>query len=436
MGSSAVRLSALSVDALGQVLWRDDQRHPLRLGTDVFAHGSIGADAQAQLLACMQTIQARLGGGGTPMRAIATSAMRDAQNGAELAAQVRAATGVPLRIVSGAVESRLARLALEHAVGSLAPTALFLDLGGGSLELQRAGASRGRSWPLGTVRLLAQFPALQGVLAGPQLAAATAAMAAHLAPYLRRLQPAPLLVGTGGNLEALAQILAVGSLPASLSTAALAALLPEMAALAPAARCRRFGLRPDRADLVVPALMVLLAVLRRCGSDTLLVPGTGLRDALLHGLLLRPAPRLPAGPGLEAVRWARALWLTLSPLHPGWPVVLAPMAAALAAAAGAPGPLARLEPAAQAWAQQQQQQLLGPATAPTSELAAVVLRQAWALRTQPAPTRAAPLRLHLWPGPARLHVPCAVRPSSWRHCWRPCPSPCKLRPIVPALRLG
>ena len=444
VGSTAVRLSCLTVDAAGRQLARDDLRIALRLGTEVFANGCLSAALQAELQACCVELAARLRdlqGALPPLLAVGTSALREARNGAAAAAAVHASTGIALQPISGAHESRLMRGVLARAVGQLPAQALFLDLGGGSLELQRASARVGRSLPLGAVRLLSRFPALAGPLTGAAWAAQAAAVQAVLEPPLAGLAAAPQVVGAGGNLEILARLLAAdGQLPARVSTASLAALLPELAALDQAARCQRYGLRPERADIIVPALLILLAVLQQCGSATLWVPGTGLRDGLLHALLLPPSLALPPGPGQSARRWGRQLLLALQPLQPLWPVALRPLEAALAQAGGHRGALQRLQGAGRAVAEALLASLpnagggaavdvgggfsgrggqvrdvdvggVGHEAGALPPVLVAVAQLAWALRYEAPPRR--PLAVQLWPAPAQLALPVVPPSGPW-----------------------
>ena len=152
VGSNAIRLIVVEVVAGGSRTL-DEQRYALRLGSDVFACGRLSANTIAELQAIFSDIAARLARYGvTRYRAVATSALRDAQNASAVVEALRASSGVVLEVIDGNEEARLMRRALLRAVGEPPSGMLLIDLGGGSLELARGPLQRSVSLPFGTVR--------------------------------------------------------------------------------------------------------------------------------------------------------------------------------------------------------------------------------------------------------------------------------------------
>ena len=211
-GSNAIRLAMVDVGPTGIVTRKRAARYALRLGGEVFSKGRIASEHVPRLIAVCRDIVGRMQRAGIERyRAVATSAMRDAQNGSEIADVIRRETGLELEIISGAEEGRIMRLTLTRALGSLSSDCLLVDLGGGSVELERTVETGGCSLPLGTVRLLHRYPALQEPVAKKRLLEIGAALRDELATCLPAEAPAEVAIGTGGNLEALARIVPVGA---------------------------------------------------------------------------------------------------------------------------------------------------------------------------------------------------------------------------------
>jgi exopolyphosphatase/guanosine-5'-triphosphate,3'-diphosphate pyrophosphatase len=291
VGSSATRLVIAKKAPLGfTTLYRS--RAPIRLGTEVFGDGAIGPESRAQLVAAFREIARRLKAYHVVRYcAVATSALRDARNGSEVLAHIEKNSGLAVRLISGEEEARLMHDALlaamrRHHLPPPPHKALLLDLGGGSLELMRVDGSEARSLPLGTVRLLAQHPRLAGPMSAHDVVSMSERFSFTLREHVGTPPVAEMALGTGGNVEAMAQRMPAQS-SSPLPNLSIDALLPAACALGPLsvpARARAYGLHHGRADLLLPALLIVHAVGRLFGLDRILVPGAGIRDALLEGL--------------------------------------------------------------------------------------------------------------------------------------------------------
>lgn len=265
--------------------WREivSLRAPVRLGTEVFrtgrlAHGSIGP-ACAGLREFKRAMDdARVGA----YRAVATSAVREAANASTLVERARREAGVELEVIEGVEEARLIGLAVARRLDLYAATALLVDVGGGSTELTRLAQGRAASSvsiPIGTVRLLEAYPtpALLGEAVERALAEALPRVRARF----------DRLVATGGSADALAELCPLGGGERGVAVPAMRALLAEMAPLSPAERQRRWGLRPDRADTIVPAATIFARVAAAVGASAISAPGVGLKEGVLEELVLR-----------------------------------------------------------------------------------------------------------------------------------------------------
>lgn len=335
VGSSAIRLSMVRLSAAGVAIEDRFHRYSLRLGADVYAHGHIQDTTELALLDVFRDIQLRMNHFGVNgYRAIATAALRDASNGVRVADRIYQKYGVNLEVISGEEESTLSRSALVRALGFVEPSTLLVDLGGGSLELVAAGSGRGLSLPLGTVRLLERFPELTGPVTPSYLERAQAAVLGALEPARSLLGNAPLAIGTGGNFSVLARVLPeqVGMWPA-ICLKDVEGFVVRVSQMDCDARMASFGVRPDRADILLPTAIVLATLRTASSLSALVVPGTGLREAILQRLAMESDRELKAptmleraGVGADAAKrranWAITLFQTLAPIHGLWPSAL------------------------------------------------------------------------------------------------------------------
>lgn len=202
---------------------------------------------------------------------VATSAVRDAANGAEFCAKVQEKTGLAVRILSGEEEANLiGRGLLCDAQLAGEQDFYVFDLGGGSLEclaFQHRKVAQAESMPLGCVRLTEK---LVPDAAAPFPAEAQAAIAALVRKTFAEARFSLALhaaaVGTGGTLTTVRAILAakdgkvLDAVPPALTTAQLREMLQGVGSLALADRKKIPGLPPGRADVFPAALATLIAV--------------------------------------------------------------------------------------------------------------------------------------------------------------------------------
>lgn len=347
VGSNAIRLAMVKVNATGVVVDWVYRRYAVRLGTDVFDCGRIRKASAQSLAKAFIDIRERMQAKGVERyRAVCTSAMREARNGPAVVRQIERHTRLRPEIIDASEEGRLARQALECALGVLPRGALLVDLGGGSLELSRRSARVGRSLPFGTVRMLSRYPELNSPLGARQLDAARAKIHRALKRRLGGTSPAKVGVATGGNFDALARLApAPLGIVAGIDLSQLGLITGRLAAMAPAERAAVYGLRRDRADVIVPAALVISSVIDIFGLRRFIVPGTGIREAVLHALLEEPQePPEEAASGRPLpqqaraqARLARMLFTQLRPIHGLWMPGLSPLEAAALLRGGASG---------------------------------------------------------------------------------------------------
>jgi exopolyphosphatase / guanosine-5'-triphosphate,3'-diphosphate pyrophosphatase len=294
LGTNTVRLLVAERDpAPGLVpLWAEQA--VTRLGEGLMGRGTLAPAAAERTLAVVRRFRDRARDlGAAEVLLVATAAVRQARDGGEFLARLRAEPGVRPRAVSGEEEAGLTLLGASWGLGAVAGTFALLDIGGGSTEVLVADGTRvlgAVSLALGVVQLVERFFAHDPVEAA-ELAACRAYVDARFRDEawgrIRPLRPA-ILVATAGTPTTLA-MLDLG-LPAydparvqghRLSARAIDRLTARLAAIPLAERARTPGLEPGRADVIVPGAVVLAAALAGLGLPAAVVSDAGLREGIL-----------------------------------------------------------------------------------------------------------------------------------------------------------
>lgn len=303
LGSNTARLVLLGYEPGGRYRLLDELRQVVRLseGMAEAERGIIRADAFERGLQALATFRAFCDAAEVDdLRATATSAVRDAANGAAFLAAVRERTGIELTILSGEEEARCGALAVVNS--AVLKDGFVLDIGGGSAQLSRVEGRRvtsGQSWPLGAVRMTERF------FSDPPKKKEVKALVKHVAEALEEAPEAfghgAPFYGLGGTLRNLAKMQLVRSgHPLDvlhgfvLSEEALAELTETLLERPSAERRALPGLNADRADIIAAGAVVALEVLRRSQAGHLTISGQGLREGLFYPYLIPEAPHLIA----------------------------------------------------------------------------------------------------------------------------------------------
>jgi len=286
VGSNAMRFTAVEVRPGRDLKRLSYARAPVRLGTDAFRTGRLTAEKLEAAVYAMVDFRRRLDRLGVERcRAVATSAVRDAANGPELVARVRDEAEIELEMIDGREEARLVWLAVPRRLRPRGAWVL-VDLGGGSMEISTGHGTeleRSASFPLGTVRLLER---LEEAGAGDPVEEGLTSLDAELraAVGAEGGVRAPALLAAGGNIEALARLAEAGRtgvggwrLPVEL----LQATTDRLGAMSVERRVEELELRPDRADVIVPAGRLYARVAELAGVGEIVVPGVSVSDGIL-----------------------------------------------------------------------------------------------------------------------------------------------------------
>lgn len=270
-------------------------RAPVRLGAEVFVTGKLAAPSIGQACAALREFRQAMNQAGVDAyRATATSAVREAQNGSTLVERARREAGIELEIIEGVEEARLIQLAVVRRLALGERRALLVDVGGGSTEvtvLDSGQATFSMSLPLGTVRMLETYLRDATVVDAARARLLEEGIDRALAEALPHLQKASfdLVVGTGGNVETLADLCPVkgGHLgfPKAIDATLARQLRAKLFSMPSSERQKAYGLRPDRADTIVPAVSIFLRVAELFYQGAIVAPGVGLKEGILIELV-------------------------------------------------------------------------------------------------------------------------------------------------------
>ena len=255
-------------------------RIPLRLGKDVFTIGEISPERERMMMCMIKSYKQlmklyRV----VEYRACATSAMRDAANGRKILKKIRRETGIDIEIIPGSEE---ARLLCDNSVESgyaRKGNYAYMDVGGGSTEISMISDGRivgSRSYNLGTLRMLG------GAVEDTEVEKMKEEMAAYAANYENIS-----IIGSGGNINKLCRLYDNGKGKKNKDTLpvdGLRKIYGEMKDMTYRERIDAYSLKPDRADVIIPAAELFLTVADALGCQVIHVPNISLADCIIDGL--------------------------------------------------------------------------------------------------------------------------------------------------------
>lgn len=249
-------------------------RIPLRLGIDVFTSGKIGAEREEMVISSMKVFSDLMKIYKVEhYRACATSAMRDAKNGAEIIQAVKQTSGIDIEIISGDEEATL--IYENHVAEGLDKDSayLYIDVGGGSTELtfyENGEMKYERSFNIGTIRLLNNLVKDEH----------WKEMKEEIRKNINSKKPV-VAIGSGGNINKIFSMSKTKD-GKPMSAAYLKKYYKEMNGLTVAERMSRYAIREDRADVLVPALEIFNNVMTWSDIDKIFVPKISVADGLIH----------------------------------------------------------------------------------------------------------------------------------------------------------
>lgn len=303
IGSNSVRLVVAQALPAGGYRLLDEERENTRLATDLARTGRLASQAVETTLATLTRFhQIATGHAVQRMRAIATSAVRDAENGSEFCRLAEERLGLPVEVISSQEEGRLAFLSVARAFDITGRQVAVVDIGGGSTEIVLASSGlidRVYATRLGAVRLAEQC-GLANRVTELELKVAVQYVDKQLKKRVGKPSLVPsTLYGTGGTFTAIANMLAAREghteLPLRgyrVKRATIHHLLTDLAAMTLDERTKVPGLNPRRADIIVAGLLVVERALRHLSVNMVQIHTRGVRDGLLLDMLEEGEPRL------------------------------------------------------------------------------------------------------------------------------------------------
>ncbi|NIP39398.1 MAG: exopolyphosphatase [Candidatus Dadabacteria bacterium] len=279
IGSNAVRLLFTKVfeDGDGTVFKKDSLvRMPIRLGKDVFNTKKVSKEKIDNLVNTMIAFKYLIDAyNPIDYKACATSAMREAANRNEIVRLIKKKSDIDVEIIDGKREAEI--IYENHIAEKLNPKKnyLYIDVGGGSTELtliSRLEVISSQSFDIGTVRILedkvtkSQWQEMKGWI--EQNTKGYKSIAG---------------IGSGGNINKIFKMsLKKGDQPLSYKN--IKSIYKTLDSYGYEERITKLGLRPDRADVIIPAAKIYLSVLKWADSKKLYVPQIGLSDGIIHVL--------------------------------------------------------------------------------------------------------------------------------------------------------
>ena len=286
IGSNAARLQISTVlhnDSVVSFKRVEYVRFPLRLGHDVFNFGALTPESEARTTKLMQAYKLLMELHEVEgYMACATSAMRESDNGHEIAKRIEATTGIRIHIIDGQKEAELINNVVVQALDDR--QYLHIDVGGGSTELNvyvNRQKINSKSFKIGSVRLLE----------GKETKGAWRKMEDWVEDNIDRSQEITA-VGTGGNISKLFNLASKISETETTRTE-IERIRDYIAGFSQEDRINKLRLNADRADVIVPAAGIYIAVMGWAGADKIIVPDLGLKDGiiqLVYGQLKRCKP--------------------------------------------------------------------------------------------------------------------------------------------------
>ncbi|HTN06401.1 exopolyphosphatase [Agriterribacter sp.] len=280
IGSNAARLliSEVKISAEGEPVFNKLNliRVPLRLGFDVFENSEISEEKTAMVMQTMKAYKHLMNAYGiTYIKACATSAMRDARNAPDIIRKIKMETGITIEVISGDAEASY--IYENHIAEKMSKddAYLYIDVGGGSTELTFFSNEKlvfKESFNIGTIRLLKNM--------------VTELHWNNMKDFVKakiRNYRSVIAIGSGGNINkvfSLSKKKEGKPLPFEL----LKDYYKELSGFTLEDRMRVYKLREDRADVIVPALLIYINIMRWTDAKEIYVPRIGLADGLIQHL--------------------------------------------------------------------------------------------------------------------------------------------------------
>ena len=313
IGTNSIRCVVAEVEPTGSYRVLDEEREMTRLGHDLFKRGRLAVEPMERSYAALTKMKAIADGFQVDeLRAVATSAVREASNGRAFCREVRRRCGLAIEVISPEEEAQLALLSALRAFDLAGRSVGIVDIGGGSVEVVLAAGAvvdQVYTLPLGAVRLTEAYGGAE-----PLRRRRWKRLRRAIDRVLdERIGEPPfnpeVIIGSGGTFTNLAGLIKTEREGSEKKTeknlqgytmrrAEVVHLLHRLRVTPLELRRAMPGLNPQRADIIVAGAAVVARVARRLGAQQIVVNPGGLRS----GLLLSMIAERQAASGDERVR--------------------------------------------------------------------------------------------------------------------------------------
>lgn len=252
-------------------------RVPLRLGSDVFTLGKISKERTLMMKHMLKAFRQLMKLNQVDdYRACATSAMRDAENGKKVLKKLHEDTGIGLEIINGREEARLLCNNIVENIESAKGNYAYIDVGGGSTEislLHDGVLTHSHSYNIGTLRMLGGMVSKESIRQ----------MRDDLARFAKEM-PDIRIIGSGGNINKLFKLTNSDRATRTVAVSEIKAVYDKLKVLSVEERIEQYGLKVDRADVIIPASEIFMLAAEALGCDSIQVPNISLADSIIDGL--------------------------------------------------------------------------------------------------------------------------------------------------------
>jgi len=318
IGTNSIRLVVAEVQSDGSYRVLDQDREMTRLGRGLYDRGRIGDEPMEQSLQTLGRMKAIAEGfNARELRAIATSAVREAANGRDFVREAWRRCRVRVEVVPPEEEARLAFRSVSRHYDLSDRLTAIVDIGGGSAEVILAAGGvidQVVSLPLGAVRLTERY-----CKSDPLRSKHWKALRRGIDATIKEMMGKPpfaaeVMIGSGGtftNLAEMAQLERDGKVAHArdhaISRAEVVRLLDRLRETPLEARRQIPGLNPQRADIIIAGVAAVARLMRRLGTQRVLVNDRGIRDGVLLSMIddlfgTTPPTRAAVADRMEVVR--------------------------------------------------------------------------------------------------------------------------------------
>jgi len=277
IGSNAARLLIANVFKQKKKIYVDKAtmvRIPTRLGEDVYSINRITAERANNLIKTLNAYRLLIEVyHPVSFVACATAAMREAENGEEIISRIKEEAGFEVKTINGEEEANIIRQTNKIGFEHPHDISMYIDVGGGSTEisiLENDKLLGVRSFQIGTLRILSKK-------VGKQEWQNLESWLMEYKKYFGRIN----LVGSGGNINKINKLYG-NQVNYTLTYENLKKAYKHLKGYSLAERIEKLGMRPDRADVIVPAAKIFNFILKTVKADSILVPKIGLADGLVY----------------------------------------------------------------------------------------------------------------------------------------------------------